>query len=137
MGVNDYQIGGSHYKGEGDYQHWDWVIDNGLHYLHGCATKYILRWKSKNGVEDLRKAVHYLTKAEDRCIRYYKYETHQKLMIMDDSYRTFYDAIPQVERDIIHAILGSNVTMAQHLLAHLIASECSVGEANSNYTNQG
>jgi hypothetical protein len=29
-------------------------------YLHGNVLKYILRWKFKNGVEDLRKAQVYL-----------------------------------------------------------------------------
>lgn len=62
MEVNDIQIGGNHYKIE--YQHWDFVCDTNLHYLLGCATKYIARYEEKNGVEDLRKAIHYISKAE-------------------------------------------------------------------------
>lgn len=30
-------------------------------YLHGNVIKYVLRWKFKNGVEDLKKAQQYLT----------------------------------------------------------------------------
>ena len=66
MEANEYQIGGTHYQGE--YQHWDFVCDTDMPYLLGCATKYISRWKEKNGVEDLRKAIHYLQKANERGI---------------------------------------------------------------------
>ena len=62
METNGYQIGGSHYNKMGAYQHWDLVIDTSMNYLLGCATKYIARWKDKNGVEDLRKAIHYIGK---------------------------------------------------------------------------
>lgn len=58
--INDKQIGGKHYKAE--YQHWDLVADLKLPYFEAVATKYITRWKKKNGAEDLDKAVHYLEK---------------------------------------------------------------------------
>lgn len=54
------QEGGSHYQTK--YQHWDWVIDIGLGYLAGCATKYVVRWPKKNGVQDLNKAMTYVHK---------------------------------------------------------------------------
>lgn len=66
MEANDYQIGGDHYKAE--YQHWNWVDDIGLHYYLGNATKYITRWQKKNGAQDLRKALHYIVKAEERNV---------------------------------------------------------------------
>lgn len=66
MEVNEYQIGGDHYN-KRDYQHWDFVCDTNLHYLLGCATKYS-RWRDKNGVQDLRKVAHYISKAEERDI---------------------------------------------------------------------
>lgn len=61
MSVNDYQVGGNHYAK--DYQHWDWVHDvlDDCYHL-GCATKYVVRWRDKNGLQDLRKAVHYVKK---------------------------------------------------------------------------
>ena len=58
--TNNYQIGGDHYKGP--YEHWDFVIDLKLIYFNACATKYICRWRKKNGVDDLKKAKHYLEK---------------------------------------------------------------------------
>lgn len=63
MSANDIQIGGEHYKG--DYQHWDWMIDIRLGYLEGCATKYLSRWRKKNGLQDLEKACHYVTKIKE------------------------------------------------------------------------
>lgn len=54
------QEGGNHYQAE--YQHWDWVIDCHIHYLPANCTKYISRWRKKNGVQDLRKAMTYLDK---------------------------------------------------------------------------
>lgn len=61
--ASDYQIGGEHYKSE--YQHWDWCIDINLNYLESAATKYVTRWNKKNGVQDVEKAIHYLTKARE------------------------------------------------------------------------
>jgi hypothetical protein len=58
--ANEYQIGGKHYKV--DYEHWDYVLDTRQGYLEGNATRYIVRWRKKNGIEDLRKALHYVNK---------------------------------------------------------------------------
>lgn len=60
MTANETQVGGGHYKTE--IQHWDWVAVNGLDYFQGQITKYVYRWKKKNGLEDLRKAQHFLNK---------------------------------------------------------------------------
>lgn len=57
------QIGGDHYQGE--YGHWDWVSDIGLGYLAGCATKYLVRWRRKNGRQDLEKALTYVQKMRE------------------------------------------------------------------------
>ena len=59
--ADDTQVGGSHYKDK-SIQPWDYIIANDLGYLEGNVVKYISRWKNKNGVEDLKKAQHYLSK---------------------------------------------------------------------------
>ncbi len=41
---------------------WDYILANDLGYLEGTAIKYITRWKKKNGVEDILKAIHFLEK---------------------------------------------------------------------------
>jgi len=58
--ANDKQVGGLHYRSE--LQHWDLIEENGIGYLEGCATKYVTRWRKKNGRQDLEKALHYTDK---------------------------------------------------------------------------
>jgi hypothetical protein len=61
MRANDMQVGGSHYN-KGQIQHWDVIDRNGIGYLEGVATKYVCRHKEKGGLQDLRKAEHYVLK---------------------------------------------------------------------------
>jgi len=64
LSANDKQEGGTHYAGE--YQHWDFVREClGGRYLEGNITKYVARWRKKNGVQDIRKAMHYLLKVRE------------------------------------------------------------------------
>ena len=58
--ANEIQIAGDHYQGE--YQHWDLVVDTNMHYLVANASKYVCRWRKKNGLQDLYKARHYAEK---------------------------------------------------------------------------
>lgn len=82
MSANTEQVGGAHYRGL-EYQHWDWCIDLNLGYLESAATKYISRWRQKNGLEDLKKARHYLTKAGEA----YEDGRYRNTSIMVDSAR--------------------------------------------------
>lgn len=58
--ANQMQVGGSHYAS--GMQHWDLIERHGIGYLEGCATKYITRARKKNGLQDLRKAEHFIVK---------------------------------------------------------------------------
>ena len=51
------QVGGDHYS-KLDIQPAVYAERNNLSYLQGNAIKYITRYKDKNGVEDLSKAMH-------------------------------------------------------------------------------
>ena len=53
------QVGGNHYS-KYSIQPIDFIIANGLDWCEGNAIKYITRWKNKNGIEDIKKAIHYL-----------------------------------------------------------------------------
>ena len=59
--ANEQQIGGAHYAVKA-IQPWDFIVANNIGYLEGNIIKYISRWKDKNGIEDLKKAQHYLQK---------------------------------------------------------------------------
>jgi hypothetical protein len=61
MSANDIQCGGTHYRDK-PIQPWDYITANNIGYLEGNVIKYVSRWKDKGGVEDLRKAQHYLAK---------------------------------------------------------------------------
>nr|DAK36283.1 MAG TPA: nucelotide kinase [Caudoviricetes sp.] len=53
------QIGGDHYK-ELSIQPIEYILANKLGFCEGNVVKYITRYKSKNGLEDLKKAKHYI-----------------------------------------------------------------------------
>jgi hypothetical protein len=59
--ANDVQVAGTHYKDK-SIQPWDYIVANKLGYLEGNIVKYVSRWKDKGGIDDLRKARHYLDK---------------------------------------------------------------------------
>ena len=61
MSANETQVGGKHYK-KHTIQPWDAIEDWGLGFLDGNVVKYIARWRNKDGIEDLRKAQHYIAK---------------------------------------------------------------------------
>lgn len=63
MTANDIQHGGTHYKQFKGCEPWDVITYWGLGYLDGTAVKYLARWKHKGGVEDLKKAAHFIQKA--------------------------------------------------------------------------
>lgn len=52
------QEGGGHYKDRG-IQPLEYTMQNNLSFCEGNVVKYISRYKSKNGIEDLAKVIHY------------------------------------------------------------------------------
>jgi hypothetical protein len=59
--ANEYQVGGDHYKVGGE-EHWDRAWRLKWDPFQYQITKYVERWKEKGGVDDLRKAQHFLQK---------------------------------------------------------------------------
>jgi len=53
------QEGGNHYK-DMPIQPVEYIHANKLGYFEGCVIKYVSRWKKKNGIEDLKKARHFI-----------------------------------------------------------------------------
>lgn len=71
MTARDRQVGGDHYRAA--IQPWDamaaWMSPEAFEgFLRGNVVKYLARYPDKGGVEDLRKARHYL----DRLIELYE-----------------------------------------------------------------
>ena len=59
--ANERQVGGEHYKSK-SIQHWDLVAYNKMGYFEAQITRYITRWRKKNGLQDVEKAIHYHAK---------------------------------------------------------------------------
>lgn len=53
------QEGGNHYR-DMPIQPVEFIHANSIGYFEGCAIKYLTRWKKKNGIEDLKKARHFI-----------------------------------------------------------------------------
>jgi hypothetical protein len=61
--ANEY--GPEHYRAScGATQPWDYITQHDLRFLEGNVIKYITRWRepSGGGINDLRKAQHYIQK---------------------------------------------------------------------------
>ena len=56
---SEIQIGGSHYS-DMAIQPIEFIHKNGLSFIQGNVIKYVCRYKSKGGIEDLNKAKHYI-----------------------------------------------------------------------------
>jgi hypothetical protein len=59
MSALDRQEGGKHYK-DLAIQPIEYIHKNGIGFAEGSAIKYLTRWRAKGGIEDLRKARHFI-----------------------------------------------------------------------------
>ena len=73
MKPEDVQIGGDHYKIY-KIQPTEFIYNNSIPFIEGNVIKYVMRHKHKNGIEDLKKARHYI----DLLIKF-EYEDPKKL----------------------------------------------------------
>ena len=107
-----YQVGGSHYS-RYEYQPITFFNDMKLDFNRANAIKYLTRWKEKNGIEDLKKAVQYLRFAEQEREKQIDFE----LRFLDQFDKT-------LEGRIIEEILDMCLSDAREELEELIdASE--------------
>ncbi len=53
------QEGGDHYVNM-VIQPIEFILANNIPHCEACIIKYVTRWRNKNGIEDLRKARHYI-----------------------------------------------------------------------------
>lgn len=57
--VLEKQVGGEHYKVNA-VQPIEYILSNKLGFCEGNIVKYVTRYNTKNGLEDLEKAKHYI-----------------------------------------------------------------------------
>ena len=125
MSANTEQVGGTHYCSP--YQPWDFAMDlfAGCFFL-GNANKYITRWRKKNGVEDLRKALHYLEKRlelEDQG------RAHMLAILSQEARAALLARYVEAnelqfpEEEVLDHMAAGDLEQAAHGLALLIAEE--------------
>jgi hypothetical protein len=61
LSANERQVGGTHY-GLGTIQHWDLAVMFGWNWAQYQITRYVMRYRAKNGLQDLEKAEHFIQK---------------------------------------------------------------------------
>jgi hypothetical protein len=64
MSALNTQEGGSHYKNM-LIQPVEFIVKNDIAFLEANVIKYVCRHRSKNGLEDLKKAEHYIQLAKE------------------------------------------------------------------------
>ncbi len=74
MNALNTQIGGSHYK-EYTIQPIEFIHANNIPFIEGNIIKYVIRHKTKNGLQDLIKAKHYI----DLLIQMQYHESEEKV----------------------------------------------------------
>ncbi len=57
MSALDTQVAGGHYK-DMAVQPAEFIHRNGIGFLEGCVIKRMCRWRKKDGLQDLHKAIH-------------------------------------------------------------------------------
>ena len=63
--MNDVNTFGPKHYTKQKIQPWDYIACNNLGFFEGNIIKYVTRWQDKGGVEDLKKAKHFLDKLID------------------------------------------------------------------------
>lgn len=106
MSANTKQVGGDHYAKGGEFQHWDLISYNfGAGYLIGCATKYLTRWRDKNGVQDLQKSLHYIEKLQELRLLEVVQPPKQPALFLRE-FLDGYDLTPKPEGEVIMLLMN-------------------------------
>lgn len=109
------QVGGSHYAAE--LQHWDVMEDFDIEYLLATASKYIMRWRKKGGLQDLKKSMSYIDRKleENDIVR--RVVSEGVLNRLADQYD-----LQGEERQILFLLHSSNndINLAKRVLTRLI-----------------
>jgi len=144
MTANSIQIGGNHYRS--GIQHWDLMDDYRVGYLESAATKYVTRWRNKDGIKDLQKSLHFVKKLAEKRQDAPQVEISERIpQVPRQAINKFLDAnhLTGDEADIISHLLTWQSTATLHLVCGRIqqlinsATPAEDGsEPSSGYVNQ-
>lgn len=140
MKANDTQVAGTHYRTT--FQHWDLVLKLELGYFEGQVTKYVTRYRKKNGLQDAEKALHFLEKYME-SVNGGVYTRRQP--VTSDRLRTLREyaeanQLLPAERNIIEFMCNwqapRDLRDCRALLLKLVAALRPADEAGAGYVNQ-
>ena len=119
--ANTQQVGGTHYQSK--FQHWDWVGLLNMAYLPAQVTKYLARWRKKNGLQDLKKSAHFL----DKMIEV-EQQKHESFLILTQNF-TKMNELPAEEKAVMNMLVryqlgdGDRLEAARAAVQRLIDME--------------
>jgi hypothetical protein len=129
--ANEVQVGGAHYKSAKN-QHWDFAADNRLGYFEGQITKYIARWRRKNGVQDLKKALHFATKLMELFNEGHWTPTHHSALVNFGPFAVDNELSPEEGR--VCALMGTYNCMGDLMEVKRLIMEL-IDEANAQFVH--
>lgn len=143
--VNAIQVGGTHYKTA--IQHWDFVAQYGLGYFEGQVTKYVTRWRKKNGLQDLRKAKHFLDKLIELAA-HAGYAAQKSAQVRHSPEFTvaeycFANQLEPLESKVMDLMvewsdtINASALLEASRLLHSMLEEVEAAEPGAAYVNQG
>jgi hypothetical protein len=116
------QIGGNHYQ-QFPFQPTEFIHKMGLNFCQGNVIKYVCRYKFKNGLQDLEKALHYAEMLKDFHAEGYG-ETYNFERIDNPIVKTFFDknswVLNPMQVMIIKQVLLSNYDATIYRVQELI-----------------
>ena len=117
MSALEVQIGGEHYKSS--YQPIEFIVKHKLPKIEGDVVKYVTRHRKKNGVEDLKKALHYIELGEQ--LGHVWQSSEEESIVYEDAHRYAKENnLNNSELAIILACLAGDKFRAKERLSYLI-----------------
>lgn len=125
LGALSMQEGGSHYK-HFTMQPIELIVEAKLSFIEGNIVKYIMRYKYKNGIEDIKKCIHYAMLAIDLKAHGARFS---KKLVLADQFCKINNASSYQNYIILHTIKGN---------WNLVISSCNqlIKDLQANANNQ-
>lgn len=117
-----YQVGGDHYK-DLEYQPIQFFEDLHLDAFQANVIKYLARWRKKGGVEDLKKALHYVQVAKTNDAK------------RNEKIERFVKQFENPEREIMRHVIFQLWNLSDSKLTHWILV-CTDGQTHWEGENQ-
>jgi hypothetical protein len=126
------QVGGQHYKaGNPAQEHWNLAVDLNWDYLTAQVIKYAMRWKKKNGIQDLEKARHFL----DKLIEVEK--ARQALVVKTVAETPYGSVLPRMRGCPCECHMGGDILHVTPCCSGMIQeSQREDGEPTAKYVDQ-